>query len=227
MADEMPVNEGTPIVDPAQLMQTIANLQAQLDNQRRTIEQMNQPVARRGNKVIEDIERYDGKDSLKLEAFLTHYELKIALDGGLIGAPSAQYAYGYSRLTDRAANIMKPLMNEVRTNPEVATPEKFVEQMRTYFGDPYQSHKALTKLKTMKQGNKNINTHITNFEEQLVLANANVFPDAMKIQLLDDSLNDLLRQQTTNLPIEDYAYATYCQRLVGIEWIGSRLTKPR
>ena len=40
---------------------------------------MNQPSATRGSKVIEDIKRYDGKDPLKLEVFLIHYELKVAL----------------------------------------------------------------------------------------------------------------------------------------------------
>jgi hypothetical protein len=95
-------------------------------------------------------------------------------------------------------------------------PDEFVDYLNTIFLDPYLSGRAINRLRTLRQGEKeSFSTFLPRFKKELANSRLRDAGDAVEISYLEGALNSQMSAALITMPTEEH-YAPYVQQLARI-----------
>jgi len=171
---------------PKWLTLLLAGLQAQQSPRRRR-----QP----------DPDTFNG-DRKKFPVFYQQLTSKVANDKEDFKSDKVACDYAFSRLEGVAASLTLPLMATYERDQSWDW-NNMMNFFNTMFGDPHKSERARDKLFSMKQGKKNIRTHIMEFHELLLLSSST----------LDEDTKMTIFRRSLDLKLQDKLIGTKCTKL--------------
>jgi len=171
---------------PKWLAHLLAGLQAQQSPRRRR-----QP----------DPDTFSG-DRKKFPIFYQQLTSKIANDKEDFKSDKVACDYAFSRLEGVAASLTLPLMATYERDQSWDWKD-MMTFFNTMFGDPHKSERARDKLFSIKQGKKNIRTHIMEFHELLLLSSST----------LDEDTKMTIFRRSLDLKLQDKLIGTKCTKL--------------
>lgn len=180
----------TPNQREAQLMSTIAGMQAQIDELRGAITQR---VATRPRQVLPEPDRFTGRMK-DWDAWILAMKAKLRVDGAAIGDENAQFYYVYSSL-DRSIQPMVIAFVQQTEKEANWSPFSLLTYLERIFKDPNKAKKAGQRLYKIKQGNKPLSAYLPRFERTIYEAGASSWPDSAKITMLLGGLNREAKQR--------------------------------
>jgi hypothetical protein len=135
---------------------------------------------------------------------------KFAIDEACFHTDALKVFYTYSRLRGRAAQRILPWLsaqdaNGVKFNDLIAVMDKA-------FGDPDKQRKALVRVNTMKQGRKELDEFLNDFDEALLEAGGMNWSHDQKKAVLDTAVSWRLIQGMVGIP-QEASYEGYCDQL--------------
>jgi Retrotransposon gag protein len=188
-----------------QAMAEIARLQAQVHGA---------STPKRPRPILPDPEPYTGEDHSLYPQFESKLRAKLRVDKEALGGVYERLWYAFGRLKDKAAQRLHPWM-EVHGNGEALAEEiieRFFQQMRFHFADIHRKVKANERLHYLRQGNREFNEYLGEFEQVLLEAGGDSWGDDVKCGFLTNGLNMEMRQALVSLqPAEQYV--EYCRQL--------------
>ncbi len=157
-----------------------------------------------------DVELYNGENKNDYLSFELKLYTKFEIDQDTYPTETSKTAYAFSRLSGQASRRMLPWLNKHRGTGY--TYDAFVAEMRKSFGDPDLQRRSLNRVNNIKQGKRNFDEFLGEFEEVLLNAGGFSWADEVKISLLDSALN---RQLVQGMVGRDPAktYDSYCEQL--------------
>jgi hypothetical protein len=151
---------------------------------------------------------FSGLKPSQLSSFIFLMKLKLSVNKDRYPTEGSQLAYMISRLTFRALDVLRPL---VQTG-SVTTVEQAYSTLEASFGDPNTMATAQAKLSTLKQRNSAFSQHFSTFRRYAADAQLN---DSGLILALKNSLSTELKRAMVGVKVpaslNDYANlcATY------------------
>jgi hypothetical protein len=154
-----------------------------------------------------DVEKYDGEHSLGFRRFKAAMQIKMQVDGAVVGdSEQEQIYYAFGRLTGRASDRMIAWFEKNQGDPRSFTMNNFFNRLERSFADPDASSKARAKLSSCHQSTKPFATWIHKLSGLLTESGADEWHDEAKIDLLERLMDpDLLKAMVSvdNAP-KDY-----------------------
>ena len=142
-------------------------------------------------KALKWPEPFDGTRS-KFRAWKQEIKDKLEVDGELIGSWKAQW-YGINQcLGDKPRRVVATFY--AAGGPEGDyNPDDFLKYLELSYSDPNHASKAATRLRSIKQGERqSFAAFLPTFEQTLAEAGGSHWADAAKLTLLDSAIHDSL-----------------------------------
>lgn len=133
-------------------------------------------------------EKFSGIDASSYPQFRSLLEAKLKIDAKAIGNEEEKVWYAYGRLSDTALQRIHPWV-EFTKHTEKFTVEEFFSRLDKAYGDPEKRTKAINKLNSMRQGNREFREFLQDFEQTLLEAQAWGWSDEAKKGYLRAGLN--------------------------------------
>jgi hypothetical protein len=142
--------------------------------------------------VLPDPPRFDGNRK-KYRNWRLEMEGKLRTDGHLLGSPTDQFTYIYSRLGD-SPQSMAAAFYESGGPGGTRDPTSFLKYLTTTYEDPNVAQHALNNLEDMTQGKtESFAAFYPRFEKQLADAGGATWHDTIQINYLRKALNDEMK----------------------------------
>ena len=139
--------------------------------------------------ITPDVGSFDGSDPRAYQPFKLNLEMKFQIDGVCFRTDQEKVVYAYGRLKDRASQRMLPWIQAKIESSQELSWEEFKQALDQAFGDKHQKEKALVRINTMKQGGKDMDKFLAEFDETLVMAGGLAWQDEQKRMVLDTAIN--------------------------------------
>jgi hypothetical protein len=145
---------------------------------------------RRGSKMtMPDPPRFDGTRK-KFRSWRLEMEGKLRADGHVIGSPSNQFAYIYSRLGDLPQATSAAFYERGGADGQ-RDPAAFMRYLTLTYQDPNIAQEALNKVSGMTQGDReSFAAFLPRFERELADAGGALWTDDVRINYLKKALNE-------------------------------------
>jgi hypothetical protein len=115
---------------------------------------------------------------------------KLQIDGEVIGPDQYQFAYLFARMEKKAQNLVAGYFQDGGEGGR-RNPLEFLTYLDSVFLDPNAASRALTKLRTFRQGvNESFSTFFPRFERTLHEAELGHAEDRVRITYLEGALNN-------------------------------------
>lgn len=171
-------------------------------------------IAKRPHPKLPDPEKFTGEDLSLFPQFEGKLQAKLEIDAIAIGEEKDRIWYGFSRLEGRAAARIFPWMSTYKGTSNF-TLTKFFDQLKIAFQDPAFQDKALTRLNTLRQGNRSFNDLISELDRLLLEAGGHAWDDKVKKGYLRAAVNQTLRDKLITIE-EKPSYEEYCLQVKNI-----------
>lgn len=136
-------------------------------------------------------------------------ESKLETDGPAIGTKRDQFAYIFARLAD-GPQAMAAAYYELCKQTSNTEPSEFLQYLSSCYSDPNLSQRALDRLGSMTQGDKEpFSSFLPKFEKELADANGAGWASEVKIGYLKKTLNKEMRTELKsqrNMPKDYHEY---------------------
>jgi hypothetical protein len=173
------------------------------------------PGRLKGKATLPDPPRFDGTRK-KFRTWKQEMESKLETDGLAIGSKRDQFAYIFARLTD-VPQAMSAAYYDHSKRTSATDPLGFLSYLSSCYLDPNLSQKALGRLGSMTQGDKEtFASFLPRFEKELADADGAGWTAAVKISYLKRALNREMRGELKgqlNMPTEYHPYVRALQDL--------------
>ena len=167
-------------------------------------------------KALKWPEPFDGTRS-KFRAWKQEIKDKLEVDGELIGSWKAQW-YGINQcLGDKPRRVVATFY--AAGGPEGDyNPDDFLKYLELSYSDPNHASKAATRLRSIKQGERqSFAAFLPTFEQTLAEAGGSHWADAAKLTLLDSAIHDSLRQALITVDLSE-VYNTWIQQVMKVSY---------
>ncbi|KAK4236642.1 hypothetical protein C8A03DRAFT_16726, partial [Achaetomium macrosporum] len=158
--------------------------------------------------TLPDPPRFDGVRR-KFRTWKQEMESKLETDGPAIGTKRDQFAYVFARLGDGPQAMAAAYYEHCKQN-ETTEPIELLEYLSSCYSDPNLSQKALDRLGSMTQGEKEaFASFLPRFEKELADANGAGWTSAVKSNYHKKALNKEMRTELKgqlNMPKEYHKY---------------------
>lgn len=114
-----------------------------------------------------DVEIFDGSNTKNFLPFKMNLHMKFMLDGPCFPGDEEKVLYAYGRLRERASQRVLPWIIAKTDAREALHWVDFVGVLDKAFGDPDLKQKALVRVNTMRQGRRNLEEFLNDFDEAL------------------------------------------------------------
>jgi hypothetical protein len=165
--------------------------------------------------TLPDPPRFDGTRK-NFRTWQLEIRSKLRVDGPVLGLRADQFAYIYARL-DQAAQAMAAAYYEKGGPDGAHDPDQFLAYLTACYGDPNAEQRALSRLETMRQGEKeSFSTFLPKFEKELADSGGAEWNDTVRINSLRRVINHDLRTHLAgqlSLPREYPAFVNAVQNL--------------
>ena len=128
-----------------------------------------QGEAKRPKPSQPDPERFTGEDESVYPQFKGLLDAKLHIDGRAIGTEEECVWYAFGRLGTKAQGRIFPWMNYTKDTDQF-TVREFMKQLDAAFSDPQKQNKALARINSIRQGNKDFREFLRDFEQTLLEA---------------------------------------------------------
>ena len=174
-----------------------------------------QSIPTKKKPTIPDPKLFDG-NRRNFRAWQLAMESKLRVDGPAIGGPADRFAYIYSRL-DQTPQGMAAAYFEKGGADGCHDPSQFMEYLASCYGDPNIKQRALSRLETMRQGDREtFAAFLPKFERELADSGGANWEDSVRINALKRVINQELRAHLVgqlNLPTTYPGYVNALQNL--------------
>lgn len=160
------------------------------------------------------VQPYDGSDRSLFPQFRTKLEMKLEIDGPIIGSAYDQLWFAFGCLEGAAAARLHPWM-VVTKDTASFTKDGFFAQLESAFGDPRLVEKAVEELHRTRQGKTEFRTFLAQFEQKLLEARGFGWEDVVKKGLLRRALSREMMDRMVVVE-ESSSYDGYCAQLRGV-----------
>jgi len=169
-------------IGPAQILDTMSPpLIAVTEEQRNIAYSKKKPT-------IPNPKLFDG-NRRNFQAWQLAMESKLQVDGPALGGPADQFAYIYARL-DQTPQSLAAAYFRRGGNDGNRNPAEFMEYLTSCYGDPHLKQRALNRLETMRQDEKeSFAAFLPRFERELADSGGANWDDEIKINALRRVLN--------------------------------------
>jgi hypothetical protein len=165
-------------------------------------------MATKKKMTLPDPPRFDGTRK-KFRTWKQEMESKLETDGPAIGSKRDQFSYIFARLAEGPQAMSAAYFDHCRRDG-TTEPVEFLQYLSSCFADPNLTQKALDKLGSMAQGDKEpFASFLPKFEKELADANGAGWTSAVKISYLKRTLNGEMRRELKgqlNMPSEYHQY---------------------
>lgn len=142
--------------------------------------------------ILPDPPRFDGTRR-KFRAWQLEMQSKLRVDDPALGEPSDQFAYIYSRLAETPQATAAAFFEKGGSNQQFE-PSEFMTYLASCYGDPNIEQRALSRLETMRQGDKeSFASFLPKFERELADSGGASWADSVRINALKRVVNQELR----------------------------------
>lgn len=159
-----------------------------------------------------DVEPFTGEDPKDYPPFQMNLRTKFAIDAACYPTEEEQVYYAYSRLRGKASQRVLPWLLARQKSETPVLWAEFSAVLDKAFGDPDRQRKALVRVNTMKQGRRDFEEFLNEFDEELLNAGGINWDDNQKKALLDTAINVELLKAMVGIRQED-SYDNYCNQL--------------
>jgi hypothetical protein len=159
-----------------------------------------------------DVEPFTGEDPKDYPPFQMNLRTKFAIDAACYPTEEEQVYYAYSRLRGKASQRVLPWLLARQKSETPVLWAEFSAVLDKAFGDPDRQRKALVRVNTMKQGRRDFEEFLNEFDEELLNAGGINWDDNQKKALLDTAINVELLKAMVGIKQED-SYDDYCNQL--------------
>lgn len=156
-------------------------------------------------------EKFDGEDPAAFPQFQGNLMAKLRIDAAAIGDEENRVWYAFGRLTGTASKRIFPWMQMATGTPEF-TVENLMSQMRTAFSDPRQQQKAMSRLNSIKQGNRSLREFLSEFDRLILEAQGWAWADNVKKGYLKAAVALRILEKMVGVE-EKEQYSGYCDQL--------------
>jgi len=135
---------------------------------------------------------------------------KLATDGRAIGGDADQFHYIYSCLEPKVRDTVVAYVEKGGKRGR-KNPKDFLDHLRIGYSDPNRAGRALDRLRSLKQGDKEpFHMFINKFERELFDAGGFAWPEEVCINYLDSAINGTLKDKLIiiRLPWKYYKYVS-------------------
>lgn len=157
-----------------------------------------------------DVTPYDGENPKEYRVFRVNLRTKFVADAAYFSDDEERILYAFGRLQGKASQRMLPWV--VAKEDQLPTLDEFYKAMDQAFDDPEVQQKALVRVNTMKQGKRDLEDFLTEFQGTMIDAGGLLWSDAQKKALLDTAVNRQLLQGTIGTD-QPESYEEYCKQL--------------
>lgn len=165
--------------------------------------------------TIPDPKLFDG-NRRNFRAWQLAMESKLRVDGPALGGPADRFVYIYARL-DQTPQGMAAAFFEKGGADGSHDPSQFMEYLASCYGDPNIKQRALSRLETMRQGDREtFAAFLPKFERELADSGGASWEDSVRINALKRVINRELRSHLIgqlNLPTTYPGYVNALQSL--------------
>ena len=158
--------------------------------------------------TLPDPPRFDGTRK-KFRTWKQEIESKLETDGPAIGSKRDQFSYIFARLAEGPQAMSAAYFDHHKRNG-TTEPTEFLQYLSSCFADPNLTQKALDKLGSITQGDKEpFASFLPKFEKELADADGAGWTSAVKISYLKKAFNREMRMELKgqlNLPNDYYQY---------------------
>lgn len=165
--------------------------------------------------TIPDPKLFDG-NRRNFRAWQLAMESKLRVDGPALGGLADRFAYIYARL-DQTPQGMAAAFFEKGGADGSHDPSQFMEYLASCYGDPNIKQRALSRLETMRQGDREtFAAFLPKFERELADSGGASWEDPVRINALKRVINQELRSHLVgqlNLPTTYPGYVNALQSL--------------
>lgn len=158
--------------------------------------------------TLPDPPRFDGTRK-KFRTWKQEMESKLETDGPAIGTKRDQFSYIFARLAEGPQAMSAAYFDHHKRNG-TTEPAEFLQYLSSCFADPNLTQKALDKLGSMTQGDKEpFASFLPKFEKELADADGAGWTSAVKISYLKKALNREMRMELKgqlNMPNDYHQY---------------------
>jgi hypothetical protein len=137
---------------------------------------------------------------------------KFAIDAACYSTEEEQVYYAYSRLRGKASQRILPWLQARQDSQKPVQWSKFAAVLDKAFSDPDRRRKALVRINTIKQGKRDLEEFLNEFDEVLLSAGGINWDDSQKKALLDTAVNWQLLKGMIGVTQAD-SYEAYCDQL--------------
>lgn len=175
------------------------------------------PTVVRRRARMPDPEKFTGEDLSLYPQFRQNLRMKLSVDGDFIGGVLEQAYYAYGRLTGQASVRILPYVTTIETSlPGSLDIHSLLDYMDRTFADPETRTRAITKLTTLRQRNREFRDFHAEFEQTMIEANGLFWSDEVKIGYLQNALSARLLQGLIGT-LPSTSYNEYVSQLRRIE----------
>lgn len=172
----------------------------------------NEPLPSRVRPKHPDPEHFSGENPQDYLPFRMNLRTKFEVDRATFSSSSEQTYYAYSRLKGKASQRMLPWLQAKQDQQQPILLDDFLRAMDNAFKDADYARKALIHVHTMKQGKKDLEEFLSEFDGALLHAGGMGWSDIQKIALLDTAINARLLGHLIGRK-QPNTYEGYCAKL--------------
>ena len=169
-----------------------------------------------------DVDPYNGEDPRDYRVFRVNLRTKFVVDAPCFLSDEEQILYAFGRLRGKASQRILPWI--IAKQNQLPTLSDFYQALDQAFDDPEVQRKALVRVNTMKQGKRDLEDFLAEFEGTLIDAGGLLWSDAQKKALLDTAVNRQLLQGTIGTD-QPATYEEYCKQLRRINHQQARINR--
>jgi hypothetical protein len=156
-----------------------------------------------------DVEPFTGEDPKDYPPFQINLYTKFAINTTCYPTEEEQVYYAYSCLRGKASQrVLSWLLARQKSETPVLWAE-FSVVLDKAFGDPDQQRKALVQVNIIKQGRRDFEEFLNEFDEELLNTGGINWDNNQKKALLDTAINVKLLKVMVSIKQED-SYNNYC-----------------
>lgn len=159
-----------------------------------------------------DVEPFNGEDPRDYRAFRINLYTKFLVDSHCFRSDEERILYTFGRLKGKASRRMLPWISAKQQSEKAPTLDEFYQALDQAFSDVELQRKALVRINTMKQGKRDFEDFLTEFDSALIDAGGLLWDDAQKKALLDTAVNRHLLEGTIGTD-QPHTYEEYCKQL--------------
>ncbi|CBF89288.1 hypothetical protein AN0535.2 [Aspergillus nidulans FGSC A4] len=133
-----------------------------------------------------DVRTFNGENAHNYLAFKINLRTKFTIDGNSYPDSSAKAYYIFSRLEGKASRRMLPWME---ANGPTISYEGLMEAMDKAYLDADRQQRALVRINTMRQNNRDLDEFLDNFNKALLNTGGMDWHDDQKKSLLETAIS--------------------------------------